>query len=55
MKDAIHGLRGTRVQQARTAALLGGLLGNQFGGQLEVEIAEPEFARRSAVQCVHGA
>ena len=49
------GLLGQIAVEGVMIGLLGGLLGNQFGGQLEVEIAEPEFARRSAVQCVHGA
>jgi hypothetical protein len=43
-EDAIdHGAGGT-IQQARTAALGSRVLGNQRGGEFEVEITEGEFA-----------
>src|SRR3989344_1539586 len=43
-KDAVHRLHGAAVQQARGAAFGRGVLGNEFGGQREVEVAEGEHA-----------
>jgi hypothetical protein len=54
-KDAVDRQGLCAVEQARGAALCGGLLGDQFGGQGEVEITEGEDAAAGGRGRVHGA
>ena len=44
MKNAVYHFGRRAIEQARAAAFSGGVLGNQLGGEFEVEITQGEFA-----------
>jgi hypothetical protein len=54
-KDAVHRRVGPAIQQARGTAFGCGVLGNQLGGQVKVEIAEGVGAWRARGRVGHAA
>ncbi|MCY1381296.1 hypothetical protein D9M69_691860 [compost metagenome] len=53
-EDAVHWHRPGAVEQARGAAFGGGVLGDEFVGEREIEIGDGECARRKG-RSVHAA